>query len=303
MTNLRRAVRPRAPERGRARDGLRPRRGARAAGGGDGRGHRGRCRAAHRRARHPHVGGRGGDRPRRRHARLAHGDARTRPDVDARRARLAAAQAALRDLEAGARPAELDRAAAELRVGRGRGRRARSEDVKRLAPLAAVGDGERAGLRRGDRGGARGGRAARCRARVAATAARGDASRADPGGARRRRERARGARRRGGERERPRADGAGGGAWCSAGTPSRERCCAPASPRSRSAISRTPGCASSWTSSALPLIRVGDAGDARCSTRIRRWSSRGASSRCATRRSSRRGWRSPRTSARTCCSA
>jgi len=62
----------------------------------------------------------------------------TRPDVDARRARLASAQAGLRDLEAGARPAELDRAAAELRVAEAEVART-EQDVKRLAPLAASG--------------------------------------------------------------------------------------------------------------------------------------------------------------------
>ena len=62
----------------------------------------------------------------------------TRPDIDARAARLAAAEAQRRDLEAGARPAELERAAAELRAAEAEATRAES-DVQRLAPLAASG--------------------------------------------------------------------------------------------------------------------------------------------------------------------
>ena len=62
----------------------------------------------------------------------------TRPDVDARRARLASAEAMLRDLEAGARPAELDRASAELRGAEADAARA-DQDVQRLAPLAKSG--------------------------------------------------------------------------------------------------------------------------------------------------------------------
>ena len=62
----------------------------------------------------------------------------TRPDLDARRARLASAVAVLRDLQAGARPAELERAAAELRVAEADVART-EEDVTRLTPLAATG--------------------------------------------------------------------------------------------------------------------------------------------------------------------
>ena len=61
-----------------------------------------------------------------------------RPDLDARRARLASAEAQLRDLEQGARPAELAQAAAQLRAAEADAARA-DEDVKRLAPLAASG--------------------------------------------------------------------------------------------------------------------------------------------------------------------
>ncbi len=62
----------------------------------------------------------------------------TRPDLDARRARLAAAQAQQRDLEAGARPAELERAEAEMRAAEADASRT-ERDAKRLAPLAASG--------------------------------------------------------------------------------------------------------------------------------------------------------------------
>jgi len=62
----------------------------------------------------------------------------TRPDIDARRARLASAEALLRDLEAGARPAELDRASADLRGAEADAART-DQDLKRLAPLAQSG--------------------------------------------------------------------------------------------------------------------------------------------------------------------
>jgi len=60
------------------------------------------------------------------------------PDLEARRARLATAQAQLRDLEQGARPAELARAAADLRAAEADAVRA-DADVKRLGPLAQSG--------------------------------------------------------------------------------------------------------------------------------------------------------------------
>jgi HlyD family secretion protein len=62
----------------------------------------------------------------------------TRPDLDARIARLASAEAALRDLQAGARPAEIERASAELRVAEAEAANAEDE-LKRLTPLAASG--------------------------------------------------------------------------------------------------------------------------------------------------------------------
>jgi HlyD family secretion protein len=62
----------------------------------------------------------------------------TRPDIEARQARLSSAEATLRDLEAGARPAELERAAAELRAAEAEASRA-EDDVQRLTPLAAAG--------------------------------------------------------------------------------------------------------------------------------------------------------------------
>jgi membrane fusion protein YbhG len=58
------------------------------------------------------------------------------PDVDARRARLAAAEAALRDLIAGARPAELQRAEADLRAAEAEATRT-ARDLERMASLAA----------------------------------------------------------------------------------------------------------------------------------------------------------------------
>ncbi len=59
-------------------------------------------------------------------------------DLDQRRARVAAAEADLRDLEAGARPAERERAQAELRSAEADADRAR-RDVERLRALAAAG--------------------------------------------------------------------------------------------------------------------------------------------------------------------
>lgn len=62
----------------------------------------------------------------------------TQPDLDAKRARLATAEAQLRDLEQGARPAELERAAADLRAAEADSARTAS-DVRRLGPLAQSG--------------------------------------------------------------------------------------------------------------------------------------------------------------------
>jgi HlyD family secretion protein len=62
----------------------------------------------------------------------------TLPDIDAQRARLASAEAQLRDLQAGARPAELEGAAAAVREAEANASRA-EDDVKRLGPLAASG--------------------------------------------------------------------------------------------------------------------------------------------------------------------
>ncbi len=60
------------------------------------------------------------------------------PDIEGRRARVAAAQARLRDLEAGARPAQLDRAEAELRVAEAEAART-AKDLERFTPLASDG--------------------------------------------------------------------------------------------------------------------------------------------------------------------
>ena len=62
----------------------------------------------------------------------------TQPDIDAKRARLATATAQLKDLQQGARPAELERAAADVRAAEADASRAES-DVKRLEPLARSG--------------------------------------------------------------------------------------------------------------------------------------------------------------------
>jgi HlyD family secretion protein len=62
----------------------------------------------------------------------------TQPDIAAKLARVSAAEAALRDLQAGARPAEIERAAAELRAADADAARV-DEDVQRLTPLAAQG--------------------------------------------------------------------------------------------------------------------------------------------------------------------
>lgn len=59
-------------------------------------------------------------------------------DIEGRRARLAAAQAQLRDLEAGARPAEIQRAHAELDATEADALRT-ATDLVRLMPLAASG--------------------------------------------------------------------------------------------------------------------------------------------------------------------
>lgn len=64
--------------------------------------------------------------------------ATTRSDIDARRARVSAAQAQLRELEAGARPAEIQRAAAELRAAEADATRT-AADLERLEPLARQG--------------------------------------------------------------------------------------------------------------------------------------------------------------------
>ena len=60
------------------------------------------------------------------------------PDIAGRRARVAAAEAHLRDLQAGARPAQLDRAEAELRVAEAEAVRT-ANDVARFTPLAQDG--------------------------------------------------------------------------------------------------------------------------------------------------------------------
>ena len=59
-------------------------------------------------------------------------------DIEGRRARLAAALAQLRDLETGARPAEIQRAEAELRAAEAEAARA-AADLARLTPLAENG--------------------------------------------------------------------------------------------------------------------------------------------------------------------
>ena len=61
-----------------------------------------------------------------------------RADVDARRARVASAEAQLRDLEAGARPAEIGRAEAELRATETEAARA-AQDLTRINALAQSG--------------------------------------------------------------------------------------------------------------------------------------------------------------------
>jgi len=60
-------------------------------------------------------------------------------DLDQRRARLSAAEADLRDLEAGARPAEIDRALADVRSAEAEADRSQ-KDAERLATLAGAGD-------------------------------------------------------------------------------------------------------------------------------------------------------------------
>ncbi len=60
-------------------------------------------------------------------------------EVDARRARLASAQAQLRDLEAGARPAEISRAESELRAAESEAARAQ-QDLSRTLALATSGN-------------------------------------------------------------------------------------------------------------------------------------------------------------------
>ena len=60
------------------------------------------------------------------------------PDIAGRKARLSAAEAHLRDLEAGARPAQLDRAEAELRLVEAEAART-ANDLARFAPLAENG--------------------------------------------------------------------------------------------------------------------------------------------------------------------
>ena len=60
-------------------------------------------------------------------------------DVDARRARVSAAEAQLRDLTAGARPAEISRAQAELRAAEAEAART-SQDLTRVSALAQNGN-------------------------------------------------------------------------------------------------------------------------------------------------------------------
>lgn len=64
--------------------------------------------------------------------------ATVRADVEARRARVAAAEAQLRDLLAGARPAEINRAEAELRAAESEAARA-AQDLERASALAQSG--------------------------------------------------------------------------------------------------------------------------------------------------------------------
>ncbi|HJU89917.1 MAG TPA: HlyD family efflux transporter periplasmic adaptor subunit [Gemmatimonadaceae bacterium] len=59
-------------------------------------------------------------------------------DIEQRRSRVAAAEAALRDLQAGARPAEIERAEAELRAAEAEAVRT-ARDVERFRPLVASG--------------------------------------------------------------------------------------------------------------------------------------------------------------------
>ena len=61
-----------------------------------------------------------------------------RADVDARRARVASAEAQLRDLEAGARPAEINRAEADLRAAESEAARS-AQDLERVSALAQSG--------------------------------------------------------------------------------------------------------------------------------------------------------------------
>ena len=61
-----------------------------------------------------------------------------RAEVDARRARLAAAEAQLRDLQAGARPAEIARAEADLRAAEAEAARS-AQDLARVTALAQSG--------------------------------------------------------------------------------------------------------------------------------------------------------------------
>lgn len=61
-----------------------------------------------------------------------------RADIDARRARVASAEAQLRDLEAGARPAEIARAEADLRAAESEAARA-AQDLERVTALAQSG--------------------------------------------------------------------------------------------------------------------------------------------------------------------
>lgn len=61
-----------------------------------------------------------------------------RADVDARRARVASAEAQLRDLQAGARPAEINRAEADLRAAESEAARS-AQDLERVSALAQSG--------------------------------------------------------------------------------------------------------------------------------------------------------------------
>jgi HlyD family secretion protein len=62
----------------------------------------------------------------------------SRPDVDQRRARLASAEAALRELEAGSRPREIDRARADLAAAEAEAERT-ARDYARNRPLGEAG--------------------------------------------------------------------------------------------------------------------------------------------------------------------